>query len=71
MDRWDTTDGGSGPMLPTLILLLVLTMDVAVILILLVIGVVVYLSKRKKPDEGEDNSPPNVVKNVKLEIKER
>ena len=71
MDRRDTTDGGSGSVFPTITLLLLLTMDIAVILILLVIGIVVYLSKRKKPDEGEDNSPPSVVKNVTLEKKER
>lgn len=71
MDGWDTANGGSGSMLPALILLIVLTMDVAVVLILLVIAVAVYLHKRKKPDEGEDNSPPSVVKNVTLEKKER
>ena len=72
MDRWDTTDGGSGSVFPTLTLLLVLTVDVAAILVILMIGIVVYLSKRKKkPDEGEDNSPPSEVKNVTLEKKER
>lgn len=71
MDGRDTTNGGSGSMFPALILLIVLTMDVAAILILLVIAVAVYLHKRKKPDEGEDNSPPSVVKNVTLEKKER
>ena len=72
MDGWDTANGGSGSMFPALILLIVLTMDVAAILILLVIAVAIYLHKRRsKPDEGEDNSPPSVVKNVTLEKKER
>ncbi len=71
MVKRDTAFSGSSPMLPDLILLTVLVMDVAVILILLVIGIVVYLNKRKKPDEGEDNSPPSPVQNVTLEKRER
>lgn len=72
MDGRDTANGGSGSMFPALVILIVLTMDIAAILILLVIAVAIYLHKRRsKPDEGEDNSPPNNVANVTLEIKER
>jgi hypothetical protein len=48
-------------------------MDSAIILGILVVLVALYFHRRSRrdKDDGVDNSPPNPVTNVKLEIKER
>lgn len=57
----------------TLTLLFILAMDSAIVLSILVVLVALYFHRRSRrdKDDGVDNSPPNPVTNVKLEIKER